>query len=147
MRPGHEDRIAHLFKRGHSLDLIAELGLLYGWTRADALKVLRTKGWAMDWSGRLQQRFLAEPMPLGVPVAKADPERLLNAGIDHEVPEIRKAAMSAERAIEKLRNALMIQEARDAELAAQTQDATDVLSRAFGIVLGAEAMDGDVRTS
>lgn len=136
MRPGHEDRIAHLFKRGHSLDLVAELGLLYGWTRTEAKTVLLDKGWALDWSGRLQSRFMRQSMPPSPSVADADPERLLNAGVDHESIDVRKAALTAERALEKLRNALMAQEARDAEAAAQAQSASDVVSKAFAVVLG-----------
>lgn len=136
MRPGHDDRIAHLFKRGHSLDLVAELGLLYGWTRAEAKEVLADKGWALDWSGRLQERYMRRSIPGGTPVAHADPERLLNVGIDHEIPEIRRAAQSAERALEKLRSALMRQEVIDAEKAAQAQTAQVVISEAFSVVLG-----------
>lgn len=135
MRPGQDERITHLFRRGYSLDLVSELGLLYGWTRAEAKAVVAAKGWALDWAGRLQQRFIKER--LNAPsVASADPERLLNAGVDHEDPDIRRAAHNAERMLEKLRNALMRREAKDAELAAQHQAASQVLSAAFGVALG-----------
>lgn len=145
MRPGHEDRIAHLFKRGHSLDLIAELGVMYGWTRIEAKRVLAAKGWALDWTGRLQPHLMREAMPAGVPLVDADPERLLNAGVDHESPEVRKAAASAERALERLRNALVVQEARDAVTAAAAQRAQDVVLEALNVVLGVTAPDGSVR--
>jgi len=130
MRPGQDARIAHLFHRGSSLDLVAELGLLYGWTRADAKAVLASHGWALTWNGRLQPQFMREPMAkVGPSIADADPERLLNAGVDHEVTDIRKAASAVERALEKLRMALLNQEQVDAANAAQR--ATDGLQEAF----------------
>lgn len=137
MRPGHTERIAHLFRRGNSMDLVCELGALYGWTRADAKQVLATHGWALTWNGRLQPQFMrGNVTPVGPSIADADPERLLNAGVDHEVADIRKAAAGVERALEKLRSALMRQEVIDAEKAAQAQTAQVVISEAFSVVLG-----------
>lgn len=117
LRPGQTERIAHLFRRGYSIDLVAELGVINGWTRADAKAVLAEQGWALDWTGRLQRQFASSDMPVTPSIAQADPERLLNAGIDHENPEIRKAALAAEKAVERLRGALMDQERRDADRA------------------------------
>jgi len=107
MRPGQDERIAHLFRRGHSLDLVSELGLLYGWTREEAKAVVAAQGWSLDWSGRLQLQHLKGSVGAWPTVANAEAERLLNVGIDHEVPEIRKVAMTAERAVERLRAALL----------------------------------------
>jgi len=129
MRPGHDERIANLFRRGNSLDLIAELGLLYGWTRADAKAVLTVRGWALTWNGRLQPQFMRGDAPVLATIADADPERLLNAGVDHEVTDIRKAAAAVERALEKLRMSLLAQEQADA--AAARQSAADALQKAF----------------
>jgi hypothetical protein len=127
LRPGQAERIAHLFKRGHSLDLVSELGLLNGWTRQDAKDVVTMMGWSLDWSGRLHVGHIKGGMPKPWPsVAHADSERLLNAGIDHENPAIRKVALTAERAVEKLRAALMWQEQSDAENVA-AQAVQDVL--------------------
>lgn len=139
MRPGHDTRITHLFRRGHSLDLVSELGLLYGWTRADARRVLAENGWALDWAGRLQPRFLKGALPgSGVLAAQADPERLLNAGIDHEDPVIRRIALNAERAIEKLRTALIHRE---------NEDAHEAVTASLGLVLGTQDRQQSVRAS
>lgn len=139
MRPGHDARIAHLFRRGSSLDLVAELGALYGWTRADARTVLAQRGWALTWNGRLQPQFMREVM-ITESIADAEPERLLNAGTDHEIAEIRKAARGVERALEKLRCELIAQEQRDAEEASRQRveaSANDVLREAFRGTFGA----------
>lgn len=117
MRPGQEERILHLFARGHSLDLVCELGLLYGWTREEAKKTLAAHGWSLDWSGRLQSHHLHGSRPVWPTVAQADPERVLNAGIDHEDPDIRRVAVSAERSLERLRGALLRREQLDAQRA------------------------------
>lgn len=131
MRPGHDDRITNLFRRGNSMDLICELGALYGWTRADAKAVLAEHGWALTWNGRLQPQFMrGNVAPVGPSIADADPERLLNAGVDHEVTDIRKAAIAVERALEKLRLALLAQERIDADAAARRQ-AAEALQDAF----------------
>jgi hypothetical protein len=140
MRPGQDARITHLFKRGYSLDLVSEFGLLYGWTRSDAKAVLAAQGWALDWHGRLQVQFLRQDIPNTATtpsVAAADPELVLNAGIDHENGDIRRAAHAAERAIEKLRTLLMAQETLDAERAQDRLEASG-LSGALGVVLGVE---------
>lgn len=129
MRPGQDARIAHLFRRGNSLDLVSELGLLYGWTRAEAKAVLIERGWALTWNGRLQPQFMREAMPPERSIADAEPERLLNAGVDHEHSDIRRAAAGVERALEKLRTALLGQECADAEAARVRMETTvaDVL--------------------
>lgn len=126
MRPGQEERILHLFTRGHSLDLVCELGALYGWTRAEAKAVLAKQGWSLDWSGRLQACHRTGNRPVWPTVAQADPERLLNAGIDHEDPDIRRVAVAAERAVERLRGALLRKERTDAE---------DAVARSLGAAL------------
>lgn len=148
MRPGQDVRIAHLFRRGHSLDLVSELGLLYGWTREDAKTVLAMNGWALNWSGRLQPQYMRGAFPMGVEssVALADPERLLNAGIDHEVTEIRKAAVGVERALEKLRSALLRKEEHDARQA-ELATAVDVLADAFRGSFGTSGPAEDLRVS
>lgn len=146
MRAGQDERITHLFRRGYSLDLVSEIGLLYGWTREEAKAVLAAKGWALDYSGRLQARY-AKTAITSPSVANADPERLLNAGVDHENPDVRRAASNAERALEKLRNALMRQEQKDSELAAQHQKAAEVLSEAFGAALEGLGPVGQARAS
>lgn len=133
MRPGQDERIAHLFRRGYSMDLVSELGLLYGWTRKEARSVVADNGWSLDWSGRLQQQHIKESMPVWPTVATADSERLLNAGVDHENPIIRKVALAAERAIEKLRSVLMALEKEDAQ-----QAASKALGYAFGTSTGVE---------
>lgn len=150
MRPGHDARIAHLFRRGSSLDLVAELGALYGWTRADAKGVLVQRGWALTWNGRLQPQFMREVMVTDQPIADAEPERLLNAGTDHEVAEIRKAARAVERALERLRCELIAQEQRDAEEASRQRveaSAHDVLREAFRGTFGAMVPAEPVRPS
>jgi len=142
MRPGQDARIAHLFRRGNSLDLICELGVLYGWTRTDAKRVLVERGWALTWTGRLQPQYMREAMVVTESVADATPERLLNAGIDHESTEIRRAAASVERALEKLRMALLAQEQADAVAAAE-----GVLSDAFAGRFGPSVPETGVRAS
>lgn len=138
LRPGQAERIAHLFRRGYSLDLVAELGLLYDWTRNQAKVVVAEQGWALDYSGRLQVSYLKAEKPTWPSVATADPERLLNAGIDHESADVRKAALAAEKAIEKLRSVMLCQEQIDAELAAMNKrgKAAEVASTRLHSLLG-----------
>lgn len=145
MRPGHDARIAHLFRRGSSLDLVAELGALYGWTRADAKEVLADRGWALTWNGRLQPQFMREAMASDPTIGEAEPERLLNAGIDHENIDVRKAARGVERALEKLRQELIAQEQRDAMVAFE-HHVTTALS-VFAAPLGSPPPAGSVRPS
>lgn len=142
MRPGHDERITHLFRRGYSLDLVSELGCLYGWTRAEAKAVLATNGWSLDFSGRLQPQHMKGDMPVGTTAAHAGPERLLNAGIDHESAVIRRAALAAEKSLERLRATLMDQEATDAVAAHFSR-----LSTALGVDLGSQTPESDVRAS
>lgn len=135
MRPGQQERIAHLFRRGFSLDLVSELGLTEGWTRDDAKAVLAELGWALDWSGRLQSRYM-DDVPSWPSVAIAEPERLLNAGIDHESVYVRKAAVAVEKAIEKLRKAMLHQEQVDAAEAAARLDKRKATSAATSALRG-----------
>lgn len=131
LRPGQTERITHLFRRGYSLDLVSELGLANGWTREQARTVLAAQGWALDWTGRLQPQYLKATVKGSPSIATADPERILNAGIDHENHEIRRIAQNTERMIERLRTALLDQERRDAATASARQEAVQAV---FGIV-------------
>jgi hypothetical protein len=138
LRPGQAERIAHLFRRGYSLDLVAELGLLYGWSRLQAKDVVASHGWALDYAGRLQPQFVQAKKPTWPTVADADSERLLNVGIDHEAVEVRKAAVAAEKAVEKLRSAMLRQEQRDANdaMASKREKAAETASRTIQDFLG-----------
>ena len=148
MRPGQDTRIANLFRRGNSLDLVSELGALYGWTRADAKAVVADRGWALTWSGRLQPQYMREAMAVGESLADANPERLLNAGVDHENADIRRAARGVERALEKLRTELLAQEARDVSAAEVVrQEAMVLLQEALGAASGPWVPEKRVRVS
>lgn len=120
-RADRADRIASMFLRGYSLDLISEWGVHNGWTREEAKAVVASRGWALDWSGRLQARYQAQAAFQGVPekgtppIGDADTDRMLAVGADHELAPIRKLAVKAQRAVDELRRALVLQEQRDAE--------------------------------
>jgi len=142
LRPGQYERIVHLFRRGYSLDLVAELGLIHGWGREQAKAVVGEQGWALDWTGRLQPQYLASPVTGSPSIEKADPERVLNAGIDHENTSVRAVARKAERAIEHLRLALMAQERRDAATAAPSAPL-----RPYGAIPLPRAVAEEIRAS
>lgn len=124
--PDKAGRIERMFVRGYSLDLISEWGIYQGWTREDARSVVAAKGWALDWSGRLQPRYRAQEAFQEVPERGAAPagrepdlEALLSVGLDHEVATVKRLAVRAQRALDELRRALVLQEQRDAEEAAR----------------------------
>jgi hypothetical protein len=120
LTPGKVESIVGMFVRGYGIDSISEQGVYQGWTRDDVKAVVAMKEWALDWDGRLQQRYLSrERIPeitasrLGI--AEADVERMVAVGTDHEVGDIRRLAAKAQRGIDELRRALIIQEEKDAE--------------------------------
>lgn len=124
LTPEKEKRIAQMFLRDWSLDRISEWGVNAGWTREDAKRVLADRGWALDWNGRLQARFRARELaataaPLkGLPrpsISECDLEHMLSVGTDHELVAIRRMAVKAQRALDELRRALVLQEEKDAE--------------------------------
>lgn len=142
LRPGQRERILHLFRRGYSLDLVSELGVLNGWSRAAAKQVLADQGWALDWAGRLQWQFRGGTMPVGETVSQADADHLLNVGIDHEDVNVRKTALMAERWMERLRSALVARERADAANAASQS-----LSKLLGVDMGTATPESRVRAS
>lgn len=114
-----------MFIQGYSLDLISEWGVHNGWTREEAKQIVEAKGWALDWSGRLQARYVAREKFGNVPLAGAlenigdsSVEQMITVGNEHANREIRLAAVRAERALEDLRRILMLQEQKDAEAVA-----------------------------
>lgn len=118
LNPEKISRIAGMFVRGYSLDLISEWGLHNGWDRDEAKSVVAAKGWALDWSGRLQPRYLAQEKVSDVPpqaMGDAELERMIAVGVDHELVTIRRIAVKAQRACDDLRRALVLQEEKDAE--------------------------------
>lgn len=123
LTPSRFERVVGMFARGYSLDMISEWGITGGgWTRDEAKSVVAAKGWALDWSGRLQQRYMSQAKIEKVPLkntaqsaAEADLERMLTVGTDHELVEIRRLAVKAQRALDELRRALIIQEEKDAQ--------------------------------
>lgn len=110
------ERIASLFLRGFSLDLISELGVTYRWTRADAQAVCHARGWALDWSGRLQQLSLSQARfttvaPRCMPnLSDATAEQMIEVGGDHRSATVRLAAERAGFAVLALRTELARQE-------------------------------------
>lgn len=125
LTPEKVTKIEGMFVRGYSLDLISEWGVHQGWTREQAKAVVTERGWALDWSGRLQSRYRAQAAFDDLPergdhlIGDADVERMLAVGVDHELPTIRQMAVKAQRAVDDLRRALVLQEQRDAEDAAR----------------------------
>jgi hypothetical protein len=108
--------IEDMFREGHGLDLISEMGVHHGWTRDEARSVVGAKGWALDWAGRLQSRHLSPDKRRMV--INNDIDHMLAVGIDHELIQIRRLAAKAQNAVDALRRALLHQEAVDAEEAA-----------------------------
>jgi hypothetical protein len=120
LTPEKVEKIAGMFVRGYGLDAVSEQGAYHGWSREDARAVVAMKEWALDWDGRLQQRYLSrERIPettmsrLGI--AEVDIERMIAVGTDSEVSAIRRQAVKAQREIDGLRRLLIIQEEKDAE--------------------------------
>lgn len=116
--PARASRIADMLTDGYSIDLISEWGLRSGWTRQDVKDVVAAKGWALDWEGRLQGRYRAQQAIEQVPcrsIADADSDRLIMVGMDHDQVDIKRQAVKAQRAVDELRRALLIQEQKDME--------------------------------
>lgn len=127
LTPEKKLRIERMFVRGYSLDMVSEWGVHQGWTREEARSVVEANGWALEWSGRLQARhraqaaFQAVPERGSAPATGREPdiEAMLSVGLDHEVATVKRLAVKAQRAVDELRRALVLQEARDAEEAAR----------------------------
>lgn len=109
------DRIANLFLRGYSVDLISELGIQEGWTRRDVKMVVTARCWALDFSGRLQPTYLKkDQLAVQVCVLEAQMEEVLNVALDHESPIIRDKARVVQEAMDDLRVALLHEEEQEA---------------------------------
>lgn len=129
MKPEKAERIAEMLLKGFSLDLISEWGVRGGWTRDEVKSLINTKGWALDWEGRLQGRYRAEQAIKAVAyrasMADANIEYMISVGMDHAEVEIRRLAVKAQRAADELRRALLIQEEKDAEEVARRRRVRD----------------------
>jgi hypothetical protein len=107
-RMNRDDRIAGLFRKGWTLDLICELGVTYGWTRRDVQAVVTRQSWELDWSGRLsqldryQERFAIVPEKKPARVLPPDTERMIEEALHHESHAIRQQAMRAADAVHRL---------------------------------------------
>jgi hypothetical protein len=116
-------RIVALFQRGYSMDLISELGV-GRWRRADVQSVVADRGWALDYSGRLQPQHMREAsfdaVPLKHPaVEEACADRIIDAGIDHHDRHVATLARKASEAVEALRAELLLREEVAAGLSAR----------------------------
>jgi hypothetical protein len=110
-----DQRIAKLFLRGYSIDLISELGLKEGWSRRDAKAVVTLRNWALDWSGRLQPScYEGSEIPVQVSVMEAEMEKILIVAQDHESPVIRHKADLVIEAMDDLRMTLLQEEEQEA---------------------------------
>lgn len=122
-------RIAEMLLKGFSLNLISEWGVNGGWTRQDVEGVIKVKGWALDWEGRLQGRYRGDQAIKAVAyrasMADAQIEYMISVGMDHPEVEIRRFAVKAQRAADELRRALLIQEEKDAEEVARRRRVRD----------------------
>jgi hypothetical protein len=140
--PTKDERIAHLFLTGYSLDLICEQGATRGWTRTDVRRVAEVNGWTLDSTGRIpsdvrtSQTSRPRPVAVAPPVTTAAPQQvarpvadltlmpataLIERGNDHRVSTVRTKAKRAHDAVEALRQALLEQVAEDAKAAEQNR--------------------------
>lgn len=128
--PTKDQRIAHLFLTGYSLDLISERGTAGGWNRSDVRRVAEQNGWTLDSSGRIpradRDRFAAEvdravaaPKPAPRPAAPAPQPTVpapvlalprwaaaLIEGRKHPVPRIKRLADRLHAQLEELAQAM-----------------------------------------
>ncbi len=127
--PRKIERIVKMLVDGWSLDRICEWGVRSGWKRSDVLEVIKAKGWALDWEGRLQGRYRGqqaiEAVAYRASMNDAEIERLIQVGTDHPEVEIRRAAIKAQRYVDELRRVLVIQEVKDVEEVARRRRARD----------------------
>ena len=94
-------KIMGMFHAGFGLDYVSEQGVVEGWTRQQAKEIVAAEGYSLDWRGRLRDK---RQSGLG------DDDELIAAGLDHELVDIRRLAVKAQRARDDLRRALELQE-------------------------------------